>query len=82
MSTDQNIQQPFTATVHRSVNWTDGIDEVRANSSGHVFAIGRDATRATAARLRESNCRDAHTMVLAFVDGRPDVVTTVGEALK
>ncbi len=84
MTNDPNIPQPFTATVHRSVAWEGSgeVYEVRANSSGHIFAIGHDPLTATARRLRESGCLDAHNIVLGFVDPRPEIVSTVGAALK
>jgi hypothetical protein len=83
MTNDPNIgSSPFRATVHRSVNWTDGdVYEVRAHSSGQIFAIGHDPLIATARRLRESGCVPGHTIVLAYVDPRPDITSTVGAAL-
>ena len=82
MTNDPNIPNPFTAIVHRSVAWEGDVYEVRAHSSGHIFAIGHDPLQATAQRLRESGCVPGHAITLVFVDQRPDITSTVGAALQ
>ena len=44
MTNDPNIPNPFTAIVHCSVAWEGDVYEVRAHSSGRLFAISSNVT--------------------------------------